>query len=279
MTYAAQHVRYPMAGLGQVASAPAGEINGVQALLIDIQSLAQRANEFLPTGFRFNRSTFDRILAKYRPRSGETNDQAARRIAAAQQVMSADEVRQLIAGTVGAIGAVIVSAKLVAQQPVHSELDRAANHNVQSTMIDPARLMWSSLDETLNNMQQRRAQSTSGLGNPLVIVAIIGVAAIVYVVLGVSAIVALTYLVDSYTRAKRAESAADSICRAQGGCTPEQRAAIQQSLSVGPFDQAIRDAGSGLRDVITGLGVTGAIVGVLGVGGIAYYVWRKARGL
>jgi hypothetical protein len=258
---------------------PAGEINGVQTLLVDIQSLAQRANEFLTPGFRFNRSMFDRILAKFRPRSGETNDQAARRIAAAQQVMSAEEVRQLIAGTVGAIGAVIVSGKLLAQQSVRSEQERAANHAMQSSMIDPARLMWTSLDEAINNMQQRRAQGTGGLGNPLVIVAIIGVAAVVYVVLGVSAIVALTYLVDSYTRAQRAESAADSICRAQGGCTPEQRAAIQHSLSVGPFDQAIRDAGSGVRDVITAVGVTGVIVGVLGIGGVAYYLWRKSRGL
>lgn len=268
MTYSLAH--RPVGYLGQVEGSAAGEINGVALLLADLRDVATRGGEFMQPGFSFSRARFEAMMSAFRTREGETESAAVERVRRRYSEMSGEEIQLLIAGTVGAIGQAVVRATAVSRLRVVTEAERAQNHALQASIVDPARFMWDMLSQMLRNMEARRAQnSAAGLG--AIPVAVVVAAAVVGAVLGIAAITAGTYLADSFFRAQYASREAERICNRAGGCTAEQEASIRRTLQLGPFDTAFREfgaaAGEGLGTTIVVLGVGGAVV----VGGALWY--------
>jgi len=269
MTYSLSR---PVGYLGQAAAtgSQAGEINGIGLLLIDLRATAARGHEFMQPGFKFKRSRFESIMSDFRPREGEDQDETTARVSQRYREMSGDDIQTLIAGTVGVIAEAVVRATAVSQLTVTSEGERATNHALQASIIDPARLMWDMLSQMLRNMEARRAQGTSGLGEPISVSVVIAIA-VVGAILGLAAIAAGTYLADSFFRVQYASREAERICNRRGGCTAEQEAAIRRQLQLGPFDDAFkefaREAGEGLGTAITAVSIGGAVV----LGGAVWY--------
>lgn len=273
MTYAMTH--RPLGYLGQVSeSSEAGEINGIGLLLIDLRDVAARGREFMSPDFRFSRSQYESMLNEFRPREGEDEDETVERVSKRYSQMTGEEVQTLIAGTVGAIGESVVRATALSRLRVTNAAERARNHALQASIIDPARLMWDQLSQMIRNMEARRS-ATSGLG--IIPIAMLVAVAVVGAVLGVAAIVAGTYLADAFHRSRTAAREAEKICEENGGCSPEQYAAIRHQLQLGPFDEAFKEFG---RSAGSGLGVTIAVVGIGGaavVGGAFWYYLLGGR--
>lgn len=268
MTYALAH--QPVGYLGQVSEgSSAGPINGVQLLLADLRDVAARGREFMQPGFSFSLRRYESMMSTFKPREGEDEDETVERVRQRFSTMTSEEVQTLIAGTVGSIGEAVVRATAISQVKVSTDEQRAKNHAMQATIIDPARLMWDMLSQMLRNMEAQQSRATSGLGiAPVIAIALIAAGA----VLGVAAIAAGTYLADAYYRTQYASQSAQSICRRAGGCTPEQETNIRRQLQLGPFDGAFQEfgraAGSGLSTTIA---VVGIGAGALVLGAVWYY--------
>lgn len=271
MTYS---LTRPVGFLGQASTtSQAGEINGVGLLLLDLCDAAARGHEFMQPGFKFKRLRYESMMNDFRPREGEDAEETTARVAQRYRQMSGEDIQTLIAGTIGVIAEAVTRARAVAQLPVASDSERASNHALQASVIDPARRMWDMLSQMLRNMEARRPSGTSGLG-ALPVAAIVAIA-VVGAILGVAAIAAGTYLADSFFRVQVASREAERICNRRGGCTAEQEAAIRRQLQLGPFDDAFkefaREAGEGLGTALTVVGIGGAVV-------VTGAVWYYALG-
>jgi hypothetical protein len=260
----------PVGYLGDVTSGlAAGEINGIALLLADLRTLAARGHEFMQPGFRFSRSHFESMMTEYRPRSGETGDEAAERIG--RRIISGEDIQTMIAGTVGAIAAALVRATGISRLQTATAEERATNHALQASIVDPARFMWDMLSETLRNMEARRDVATSGLGIAPIPIGIVVAVAVVGAIMGVTALASATYLADAFFRVQFASREAERICNRRGGCTATEEANIRRQLQLGPFDGAFqefgRQAGEGLGTAIAVVGIGGAVV----LGGVLWY--------
>jgi len=254
---------YALGYLGTNGSSAAGPIGAVALLRGDLERVAAEATRFLQPGFRFQKSEFIRLMNAFRRRDGESQPETSARVAQSVRELSGDEVQQLIAGTVGAIGEAIVRATAIAELPADGPEARAANHQKQASVTGPARLMWDSLNEMLRTMRPR-SSAAAGLGTPVhvgIVVALVIAGAIVVV----AAIAAGTYLADGYFRLQHATAEAEQVCRRNGGCTPEQYARIRSELRVGPFDAALaefgRAAGEGIGTTVMAIGIGAAVLG------------------
>lgn len=268
-------------GLGDNGASAAGPIGAIALLRTDLERVAADATRFLQPDFRFSKSEFERLMRLFRRREGEDQATTNERVSQSVRELSGDEVQQLIAGTVGTIGAALIRAEAVSELTVTTAEQRAANHALQASLTGPARLMWDSLSEMLRTMQPRRS-STAGLGAlPVAVVVALVVAGAVVVV---AAIAAGTYLADGFYRLHHATAEAQRVCSAQGGCTPEQYARIRGQLRVGPFDAALSEfagaVGEGLGDTIMYIGIGAAVLGLGALfwfGGGKDWVMRKAE--
>lgn len=255
-------------GLGDVSPSAAGEINGVALLGADVTELARRATEIMG-GVRFDRNAYEAMQIAAAARPGESASDQLARVQARFSRMNPEEIKQFVAGTVGQVASAVVRARQLAAVPVDSVAARDANHQLQATVIDPARAMWQAASEVLRGMQVVQHQGQAGLGLwPIpVLVAIVVAGA----VLGASAIAALTYWADAGRRLEYASVEADRICRDAGGCSPEQAAAIRRQLQLGPWDTAAEAFGkSAGRGLTIGLAVGGTVAVVGLIGYIAY---------
>jgi len=252
---------YALGYLGTNGSSAAGPIGAVALLRTDLERVAVEATRFLQPGFRFQKSEFIRLMNAFRRRDGESQSETNARVAQSVRELSGDEVQQLIAGTVGAIGKAVVRATVIAELPADGPEARAANHQKQASVTGPARLMWDSLNEMVRTMQPRTT-AASGLGLAPVVVAALVVAGAIVVV---AAIAAGTYLADGYFRLQHATAEAERVCRQNGGCTPEQYARVRSELRVGPFDAALaefgRAAGEGIGTTVMAIGIGAAVLG------------------
>lgn len=272
MSYSLAH--RPVGFLGQAdGRTEAGEINGVQLLLVDVNQMAIRAREFMPEGFRFSKSSYETMMREFTRREGEDEDEAIERIQKRYSSMSGEDVQTLIAGTVGAVADAVVRATAISKLRVADAQERARNHAVQASIIDPARLMWAQLSQMLRNMEARRTQATSGLG---VLPVVVMVALVIGgTILTVAVIAAGTYLADGWHRLSQATREAQRLCEDNGGCSPEQYAAIRSQLAKGPLDAAMEAFGEGAG---AGAGVAIAVAGIGGAALLAGALWYYALG-
>lgn len=259
--------RYP--SLGDVSPSAAGEINGVALLGADVTALARRATEIMG-GVRFDRSAYEAMQIAISARPGESASDQLERVQQRFARMNPNEIRQFVAGTVGQVASAVVRARQLAAVPVDSVAARDANHQLQASVIEPARAMWQAASEVLRGMQtvqQHQGQAGLGLWPIPVIIAIVVAGA----VLGASAIAALTYWADAGRRLEYASVEADRICRDAGGCSPEQATAIRRQLQLGPWDTAAEAFGQAAgRGLTIGLAVGGTVAAVGLIGYIAY---------
>ena len=269
MTYALS--RKPIGFLGKDEDlSAAGPINGVGLLLRDLRDIAERGSSFMQPDFEFSMRRFKAMMETFRSREGEDQDETVERVRQRYAEMSGEEIQTLVAGVIGSIAEGVVRATAVSSLKVSTPSERATNHALQATIIDPARLQWNMLSQMISNMEARRDRGTSGLGvAPLVVAALVVGGAI----LGTAGIIAGTFLADSWTRMNVAAGAARDICHRGGGCTPEQEAHIRQQLQLGPFDEAFRAAGESAG---AGLGTAITIVGVGGAALVAGAIWYYA---
>lgn len=252
-------------GLGTETTAstlsPAGEINGIATLAQDVRRLTTELSERWGGPVQFNRSMYQRLLAKAR------RNQLRR--------LTNEESRQFVTGVVGDVGGAIVTARALALHGVASERERAANHATQASLIGPARLVWDAMGDMFRYATPELV-AASGLGiEPITMIIIAG--AVVYLLVAVACLTALTYLVDSQMRLAEARREAESACRRSGGCTPEQYARIRRELAVGPFDGAIQAAGEGIGTATTVVVVAGSAV----IAGLALWggwkIWKAQK--
>jgi hypothetical protein len=259
MTYA---MARPLGYLGDTGSA-AGPVNGIATLRVDVQRSAQNVAEVYGSDVSYDRGAYERIMRRFRGSSPPSTAE-----------MSGAEMKAFILGVMADVIGALARAEQLSLRTVRTEAERSENMRAQAELIGAARIMLDSANQAVGSAR-RSSSGASGLGNPLVVAGIIAAAAVIWIVVGSFIVLAA----EAQLRLVQARSAAERICRQEGGCTPEQRAALVHRLSLGPLDRIAEGIGEGAESGGLAIGTIAVIggAGVLAIGGM-WFLFGTAAG-
>jgi hypothetical protein len=249
-----------------VALQPAGAVNGIATLRVDLRALADAAVQAYGPSANYDRADYERFLA-------EAKRQQLGRVPSTR-------IRNFVLGVISDVASAITRAAVLSEVNIRSEAERAENHRVQAELVGAARLMLDAATSSLRSIEPQRA-ATSGLGAaPAVPVALIALVAAAYAIVGVTAIVMIGLVYDAWQRMRHARTAAATICAAaQPPCTPEQYARMVQQLALGPLDRLAEGGAAAAQDIGKSIGIAVAIGGgVVALLGAAYFLFGTAAG-